>query len=230
MSRSSTQTPGGGPARVLLVEDDRELGGMLVRVFQGEGYHADLAPDGQTGLHRALTRRYDVLVVDRGLPAIDGLDLVARLRRSAVPTPALMLTALGTVADRVAGLDGGAQDYLVKPFEMDELLARVRVLLRGVPGPRTDLWIGTSRFDLTTRQVTHPDGVTVTLSGREADLLRMLAEEPDRVFTRSQIIARVFPDAGTDTLADTYVHYLRRKLGMEVIRTVRGHGYRLGPR
>jgi len=214
--------------RVLVVEDDRELGELLVRAFGNAGYTTDLAPDGQAGLHRALTRRYDLLVVDRGLPAIEGLDLIGRLRRSGVEAPVLILTALGTVADRVAGLDGGAEDYVVKPFDLEELMARVRVLLRRPASPAGHvLVIGDAEFDLISRTVT-TDKETATLSGRESDLLRLLAEQPARVFTRHEIVAEVFPESTTDTLADTYVHYLRRKLGASVITTVRGAGYRLG--
>lgn len=214
--------------RVLVVEDDRELGDLLLRLFRGAGCTADLAADGQAGLHLALTRDYDVMVIDRRLPAIEGLDLLARLRQRSVRTPALILTALGTVADRVAGLDGGAEDYVVKPFDVDELLARVRALLRrGVPDWPV-LAVGRAAFDLVSRKVIRTDGPAVTLSGRESDLLRMLAEQPARVFSRQEIVIRVFPDAGTETLADTYVHYLRRKLGKSVVTTVRGSGYRLG--
>jgi two-component system response regulator QseB len=212
----------------LLVEDDRELGELLLRVFHGAGYVAELAGDGQRGLHFALTRRYDVLIIDRGLPAIDGLDLLARLRRSSVQAPALILTALGTVADRVAGLDSGAEDYVVKPFEVEELLARVRVLLRRRPGSDRTLAVGSGEFDLITRTVTTDDGRVATLSGRESDLLRLLAEQPARVFSREEIVAKVFPDAAAETLVDTYVHYLRRKLGASAVTTVRGAGYRLG--
>lgn len=219
-----------GPVtRLLVVEDDGELGELLLRAFATAGYDADLARDGQAGLHRALTRRYDALIIDRGLPAIEGLDLLGRLRRSGVPAPALILTALGTVADRVAGLDGGAEDYLVKPFELEELMARVRVLLRRPVAPAGQvLTIGEAEFDLISRTVTADDGLLVALSGRESDLLRLLAESPTRVFSRREIVASVFPESTTDTLADTYVHYLRRKLGPAVIVTVRGAGYRLG--
>lgn len=214
---------------MLIVEDDGELGELLVRVFTGAGYTADLARDGQAGLHRALTRRYDVLIIDRGLPAIEGLDLLGRLRRSGTEAPALILTALGTVADRVAGLDGGAEDYVVKPFDVAELLARVRVLLRRQAAPAAHvLAVGDAEFDLISRTVTAADGTPTTLSGRESDLLRLLAESPSRVFTRGEIVAKVFPESGTETLADTYVHYLRRKLGAAVVTTVRGTGYRLG--
>ncbi|MFI1991033.1 response regulator transcription factor [Actinoplanes sp. NPDC020271] len=217
-----------GTTRLLVVEDDREVGPLLVRLFRGAGYETDLAVDGQAGLHRALTRRYDALILDRGLPAIEGLDLLARLRRSGVTVPALVLTALGTVSDRVAGLDGGAEDYLVKPFEVDELLARVRVMLRRRSASSELLAVGREQFDLVTRTVTGPDGTVVALSGRESDLLRLLARHPARAFSREEIIAEVFPDASSVTLADTYVHYLRRKLGTGVVSTVRGVGYRLG--
>ena len=227
---SDTMTEAALPAaRLLVVEDDRELGPLLLRLFRGSGYEPDLAPDGQTGLHLALTRRYDVLILDRGLPAIVGLDLLGRLRRSGLTVPALVLTALGTVSDRVAGLDGGAEDYLVKPFEVDELLARVRVLLRRRATPGERLAVGGAAFDLIARTVTGPDGSAVALSGRESDLLRLLAGQPARAFTREQILAEVFPDASSVALVDTYVHYLRRKLGTATIRTVRGVGYRLGP-
>jgi two-component system response regulator QseB len=168
-------------------------------------------------------------VLDRRLPAIEGLDLLARLRRSGVATPAMLLTALGTVVDRIAGLDGGAEDYMVKPFDLDELLARVRVLLRRQPASAGHVVaVGTAEFDLITRTVTADNGTATTLSGRESDLLRLLAEHPSRVFSRREITARIFPDSGTDTMADTYVHYLRRKLGATVVTTVRGTGYRLG--
>jgi len=214
--------------RVLLVEDDRELGELLLRLFRGAGYVADLARDGQVGLHLGLTRQYEILIIDRGLPAIEGLDLLARLRRSSVQAPALILTALGTVQDRVAGLDSGAEDYLVKPFEVDELLARVRALVRRRPRSERVLAVGTAEFDLISRCVRSADGATATLSGRESDLLRLFAEDPARVFSREEIVSKVFPEAATDTLVDTYVHYLRRKLGTTVVSTVRGAGYRLG--
>ncbi|WP_432971530.1 response regulator transcription factor [Dactylosporangium sp. CA-233914] len=217
-----------GGARVLVVEDDAPLGALLLRMFRAEGYHAELAADGQRGLHLALTRRYDVLVIDRGLPAIDGLDLLRRLRRGGLSTPALILTALGTLADRVTGLDTGADDYLVKPFEAEELAARVRVLARRSARGAHVIPVGAAEFDLITRAVTAPGGDAVTLSGRESDLLRLLARHPSRVFTRDEIMAQVFPDSGTDSLVDTYVHYLRRKLGAQVVHTVRGVGYRAG--
>ena len=113
-----------------MVEDDRALSALLAELFTDEGYQVDTAYDGQQGMHRALTGTYDALIVDRGLPVMDGSDLVALLRSRGITTPALILTARGSVDDRVEGLDAGAQDYLVKPFEVPELLARVRALVR----------------------------------------------------------------------------------------------------
>ena len=214
--------------RLLLVEDDRELGDMLVRLFIEEGYTVDLAPDGQRGLHLGLARSYDVVIIDRGLPAVDGIDLLTRLRTHGVSTPVLLLTALGTVADRVAGLDAGAEDYLVKPFEVEELLARVRALHRRIRDRAEVLPLGRGRLDLKIRAVTLPDGRQIPLSGREYDLLRALAVRPDQVHTRATLRERVFDAAQAESIVDTYVYYLRNKLGRGIVRTVRGLGYRLG--
>lgn len=219
---------GASPPRLLLVEDDRELGDMLVRLFTGEGYAVELARDGQRGLHLGLARSYDVMIIDRGLPAVDGIDLLARLRIRAVGTPVLLLTAFGTVADRVAGLDAGAEDYVVKPFEVDELLARVRALHRRNRDRAQVLPLGRGRLDLEIRTVTLPDGGQVTLSGREYDLLRALATRPEQVHTRAALRERVFDAAQAESIVDTYVYYLRTKLGRRVVRTVRGVGYRMG--
>ena len=179
--------------RVLVVEDEPDLARLLARLLTDEGYAVDVVHDGQAGLHRALTRRYDVLLLDRGLPGIDGLDLLRRLRRSGVHAPALMLTAYDTVPDRVEGLDSGAQDYLVKPFDVDELLARLRALLRRTePGEDAELLdLGDRRLDEASRMVV---GGTedVQLSDREAALLRTLAGRPTRVFTRDELRSSVF--------------------------------------
>lgn len=214
--------------RLLLVEDDRELLGMLDRVLTGAGYHVAPAADGQRGLHLALTRPFDVMIIDRGLPAIEGLDLTMRLRRQGVHTPVLILSAYGTVSDRVAGLDAGAEDYLVKPFDLEELLARLRALLRRHDTPGASVTLGSGQVDLTTRVARLADGREVELSPREADLLGLLAARPERVFSRDELRERVFDAAESASIVDTYVHYLRRKLGRAVVRTVRGLGYRAG--
>ena len=220
----------GHPAQTLLiVEDDRALSVMLAELFTEEGYLVDVAHDGQQGLHRGLTGRYDAVIVDRGLPVMDGADLVAVLRSRGVATPALVLTARGSVADRVEGLDAGAQDYLLKPFEIPELLARVRALLRR-PDGRSTLRVGHLCLDRLTRRVTGSavGGDGVELSEREAALLGVLMSAPRQVFTRGQLLERVFNGVDSSGAVDTYVHYLRRKLGRDVVRTVHGTGYRLG--
>ncbi len=213
--------------RLLLVEDDRQLGPMLVEILSEE-HNVDHAADGQTGLHRALTRTYEVMVIDRGLPAIDGLDLVRRLRARGVSTPMLMLTARGTLADRVEGLDGGAEDYLVKPFEIEELMARLRALRRRHADGAEVLTIGRRRLEVPGRRVVGDGHNPVDLSGREAALMEVLARRPGQVFTRSELLASVFDSSEAPGTVDTYVYYLRRKLGREVIDTVHGVGYRMG--
>jgi two-component system, OmpR family, response regulator QseB len=215
-------------ARVLLVEDDRQLLAMLNALLTEEGYQVDTAPDGQQGLHLGLTRDYDVMVLDRGLPAIDGLDLLSRLRLRGVVTPTLILSALANPADRVAGLDAGAEDYLGKPFDIDELLARLRALRRRHLDTARSLPLPVGRLELDTRTVTRTDRAPIRLSERECDLLAALATRPGTVFTRRQLLAIVFDEAESEAVVDTYVHYLRRKLGRPIIDTVRGRGYQLG--
>jgi two-component system response regulator QseB len=216
---------------VLLVEDDSELARMLERLLTTEGYEVTHAPDGHRALHLALTQSFDALVVDRGLPAIEGLDLLVRLRGRGVTTPALILSARGTVSDRIEGLDAGAEDYLTKPFDVDELLARIRALLRRHTEGAGALSLGSRILDVEARLVrapAEPQGTGVSLSEREAVLLSLLARRPQRVFTRAELLERVFTDAESEVVVDTYVHYCRRKLGRGVIRTVRGVGYQLG--
>jgi two-component system response regulator QseB len=217
-----------GSPRLLVVEDDEELGGMVTETLVDEGYVVDRANDGQRGLHLGLTRPYDVMVIDRLLPALDGLDLVARLRSRSVPARALMLTALGTVGDRIAGLDAGADDYLVKPFDLDELSARIRALCRRTSAPPASFRVGGGRLDLVARDAVLPDGTRVALSAREFELLRVLAARPGGVHSRAELRRRVFDEAAAPSIVDTYVYYLRRKLGRAVVRTVHGLGYRLG--
>jgi two-component system response regulator QseB len=190
------------PNRVLLVEDDADLAELLTGTLTDEGY-----------------------VVDQ---ALDGLDLVIRLRSRAVPARALMLTALGTVHDRIAGLDAGADDYMIKPFDLDELSARIRALCRRTSAPAEALRIGSGLLDLAVRDAVLPDGGRVALSAREFELLRVLAARPNAVHSRSELRRRVFDEAAAASLVDTYVYYLRRKLGRAIVRTVHGLGYRLG--
>jgi DNA-binding response OmpR family regulator len=216
-----------GPS-LLLVEDDLDLATLLGRALAAEGYDVTPAADGQRGLHLALTRAYDVMVVDRGLPAIEGLALVSRLRAQGVGTPILVLSARGTTKDRVDGLDAGAEDYLAKPFELAELLARLRALLRRHHDHAEVLALPGGVLHIDERIVRRTRGADVGLSEREAALLTVLATRPQQVFSRQDLLAVVFDEAESENVVDTYVHYCRRKLGRTVISTVRGLGYRLG--
>lgn len=212
--------------RLLLIEDDPALGPLIEEVL-AEVYDVDRQTDGRQGLIRALDGDYDVLVVDRRLPSLDGLGIVETLRRGRVAAPILMLTALGTTSDRVEGLDAGADDYLVKPFEFDELLARLRALTRTFDSGVT-LPVGDWRFAPDDRILSSPYGGRVVLTDRESELLAVLAREPERTFSREHLLRVVFPDGEKPGTVDTYVHYLRRKSEPEIVLTVRGRGYRLG--
>jgi two-component system response regulator QseB len=217
-------------ARLLLVEDDADLRAMLAELLTDNGYAVKAAADGQRGLHLGLTQNFDVLLLDRRLPVVGGMDLLAGLRSRGVTTPVLMLSAIAQAADRVEGLDAGAEDYLGKPFDVDELLARLRALRRRHLDEARSLPIGSGRLDLDTRQVhpADPHVEPIRLSDRECTLLATLATRPGRVYSRHDLIAIVFPDAENEIVVDTYVHYLRRKLGRKVVATVRGRGYQMG--
>ena len=214
---------------LLLVEDDRVLSGLLVQLLTGAGYEVDAVPDAQAGLHRGLTRSYSAFVFDRGLPVMDGVELLRRLRARGVATPALILTARGSLADRIEGLDAGAEDYLVKPFEVEELLARLRALTRRHLDRATVIALGHRHLDLDGRSVTGGPGTApIELSEREFTLVQVLASRPNRVFTREELLEAVFAGADSPGAVDTYVHYVRRKLGKGAVRTVHGRGYRWG--
>jgi DNA-binding response OmpR family regulator len=221
--------------RILIVEDARTLARSMAQGLAEEGFSVDLAGDGEEGLHFAAEVAYDAIVLDRMLPRLDGLSLLRRLRERGVATPVLLLTALGELRDRVEGLDGGADDYLVKPFAFDELLARLRALLRrsrGQPSNRVDL--GRLALDLAARQAT-VDGRRLDLTAREFALLELLALEPGRTFSRTAIAEKLYDEESDrdSNVIDVFVARLRRKLdaaglpGAEVVRTQRGAGYRL---
>jgi two-component system response regulator QseB len=214
--------------RLLVVEDDDELAGMLSDLLRHEGYVVDVATDGHRGLHLGLSRRYDVMVIDRRLPALGGLEVLIRLRRHGVTARALMLSALGEVVDRVDGLNAGADDYLAKPFQVDELVARVRALARRFLDEAQLVPVGAGYLDVVQHQVALPDGRRVPLSQREFQLLRTLAVRPAAVHPREQLRSHVFTETSSSSIVDTYVYYLRRKLGTAVVRTVRGFGYQIG--
>jgi two-component system, OmpR family, response regulator QseB len=214
--------------RILIVEDDARLLAMLEELLTRDGYEVLTARDGQQALHLGLTQKFDNLLLDRGLPVIEGLDLLTKLRRAGVQTPALVLSALGNPADRVEGLERGAEDYLAKPFDIDELLARLRVLRRRVSITVPVLFIPGGSLNVDSRTVTLEGTEPIALSEREGDLLERLARRPEQVFTRDDLLTEVFADADDSGVVDIYVHYLRKKLGRGVIATVRGVGYQLG--
>lgn len=221
---SDDDTPRGP---LLYIEDDAEIAALTIEVL-AEVYDVDHAVDGESGLRLALDRRYEVMVVDRRLPGMDGVAFVNAVRTAHITTPILMLTALGTVDDRVTGLDGGANDYLVKPFDYDELLARLRALRRAFRAEGARRRIGEWIFTPDTQAVYDPSGFRVALTATESALLELLSTSPEHVFSREEILRAVFHDGDTPSSVDTYVHYVRRKTTVEMIDTVRARGYRAG--
>jgi two-component system OmpR family response regulator len=221
--------------RVLVVEDEAKLARALRRGLEAEGYAAETAADGQQALRQALQAGYDAIVLDVMLPPPDGLAVCRRLRAAGDAAPVLLLTARDTVPDRIAGLDAGADDYLVKPFAFGELLARLRALLRRCPADRAPvLAVGDVRLDPATHQVTRA-GVPVPLSAREFALLEYLMRRPGQVVPRTTLRDHVWNNRydPLSNVVDVYVGYLRRKLerpfGRPFIRTERGVGYGVIP-
>jgi DNA-binding response OmpR family regulator len=212
---------------LLLVEDDPRLGPLIVEGLR-DVYDVTLVADGTAGLRIGQDRLFDVMVIDRRLPGLDGIELVRRLRIGAVKVPILILTALGAVKDRVDGLDAGANDYLVKPFEFEELRARLRALTRTFTSLGDPIFIGEWEFYPVSGAIHSPYDGRISLTERETGLLTLLADNPERVFSRQQILTAVFSSEETLGTVDTYVHYLRRKVDRDIIHTVRKHGYRLG--
>jgi DNA-binding response OmpR family regulator len=215
--------------KLLVVEDEERVASFLVKGLRAHGYGADWVSTGQEALQRICDPGISLVILDLGLPDLDGLEVLDRLRRQGATVPVLVLSARGRVNDRVKGLDLGADDYLAKPFAFEELLARIRANLR----PRADvppgvLRVGAMTIDLLRREVT-VDGRTLSLSAREFALLQAFASYPRRVLSRQELLSMAWGmdfDPGTN-LVDVYVGYLRRKLGEPVIETVRGAGYRL---
>ena len=212
--------------RLLVVEDDPDLLAGLLQALRKEGYAVDGAADGEEGLYKAKATDYDAIVLDVLLPRLDGWELLTRLRETKI-TPVLMLTARDSTDDRVRGLNTGADDYLGKPFDVPELLARLRALIRrSARQPRPTLELGDVRIDTSTRAVTRA-GRVVTLTAREYVVLEFLALHRGEVITRTTLYDHLF-DEDDDTLSNilnVHVSNLRNKLGAELIHTRRGHGY-----
>lgn len=212
--------------RVLVIEDEPDLRRALVQSLREEGYAVDQAGDGEDGLYKGTTWDYDAIVLDLMLPGIDGWEVLERLRREK-GTPVLILTARDALGDRVRGLDGGADDYLVKPFALAELLARLRALIRRSVGqPHPEIRIGEVVVDTATRAVSRA-GETVTLTAREYALVELLALHRGTLIPRSMIYDRLFGEED-DTLSnvvEVHVSHIRKKLGKDFISTRRGQGY-----
>jgi DNA-binding response OmpR family regulator len=221
--------------RILIVEDDRKMARILVNGLRDAGHAVDGVTDGETALRRGLDGPYDAIVLDVMLPGRDGLSVCRGLREAGCETPVLLLTARDSVRDRVAGLDAGADDYLVKPFAFDELLARLRSLARRSGGHhQLELRHGELVLDPARRHVSLA-GEPVELTAREISLLEAILERPGQMLTRTQLLERVWNEQydGLSNVVDVYVGRLRRKLSQPgrawPLRTVRGAGYVLDP-
>jgi two-component system OmpR family response regulator len=212
--------------RILVIEDEPELARALVQALREDGYAVDQAADGRDGLFKATSWDYDAVVLDLMLPELDGWQVLAGLRRER-KTPVLILTARDGISDRVRGLDAGADDYLVKPFQLAELLARLRALIRRAAGQaESRIAIGDVVIDASARAVTR-SGSLIPLTGREYALVELLALNRGRLVTRTQIYEHLF-DENEDTLSnlvEVHVSNIRKKLGKDFIATRRGQGY-----
>lgn len=213
--------------RVLLVEDD-ELLGDGVRVGMSQyGYTVDWVKDGRAAKHAINSESFDIIVLDLGLPRVDGIDVLKSLRSNNITTPVLILTARETVDDRVKGLDAGADDYLTKPFDLDELCARIRALSRRTAArAKPEIVYGSIKMDPASHVVTLNDE-TVPISRREFALLQKLLENAGRVLSREQLTQTLYgwgDDVDSNAL-EVHIHNLRKKFGTDLIRTIRGVGY-----
>jgi two-component system, OmpR family, response regulator MprA len=218
--------PAGRAERVLVVDDDPSLRRMIERALEAEGFEVTVARDGAIALLETERAAPDVIVLDVAMPAIDGLAVCRRLRAKGLATPILMLTARDAIPDRVAGFDAGADDYLIKPFALEELIARLRALSRrGVDSSLRSY--ADLTLDLHTRRARRA-GAPIELTGREAELLELLLRTAGRPVSRERAIAEIWAGAAEPNVVDRYVTRLRRKLGHPpLIRTVRGKGFAL---
>jgi two-component system copper resistance phosphate regulon response regulator CusR len=217
--------------RILIIEDEARIASFISKGLSASGLVPHVVDDGASGLAVALSGEFDLVVLDVGLPGMGGFEVLRRLRESGDVTPVIILTARDSASDVIAGLEGGADDYMPKPFSFGELLARIRLRLRDVPTPGEDvtqLRAGGIVLELRSRRVTAGDRTT-DLSSREFLLLESFLRHPGQVLSREQLLSQVWGydfDPGSN-IVDVYVRYLRRKIGAAAIETVRGMGYRL---
>lgn len=216
--------------RILIVEDEPLLAGRLAATFGQQGYVVDVAADGERADFLVGTEPYDAVILDLGLPLVDGLTLLERWRAAGIAAPVLVLTARGSWSEKVRGIDGGADDYLTKPFRMEELLARLRALIRRASGQLApELRCGAVVLDPRTSEVTL-DGEPVKLTSHELRVLSYLMHHRGRVVSQSELIEHIYAqtfDRDSNTV-EVFIARLRRKLGASTIETVRGLGYRIG--
>lgn len=218
--------------RVLIVEDDGSVARFLMQATREAGYSPVIADNGADALHLASTESFDLILLDVMIPEINGFEVARRLRASKIMTPILIITARDALEDKIEGLDSGADDYIVKPFQIAELLARARALLRRGTSSPTVLSVGDLTLDPATRQATRA-GKTVYLSATEYSLLEYLMRNAGRIVTRSMILEHVwqYDFDGNDNVLDVYISYLRNKIDkyseVPLIHTVRGVGYRM---
>lgn len=216
--------------RILVVEDDADLNRQLVTALTEAGYAVDTAYDGEEGHFLGDTEPYDAVVLDLGLPTLDGLSVLENWRRDGRTMPVLILTARDRWSDKVAGIDAGADDYVAKPFHMEEVLARVRALVRRAAGHASnEITCGPVRLDLRAGRVT-VDGTPVKLTSHEYRLLSYLMHHQGKVISRTELTEHLYEqdfDRDSNTV-EVFVGRLRKKIGSEMIETIRGLGYRLG--
>ncbi|QGZ38155.1 two-component system OmpR family response regulator/two-component system response regulator QseB [Pseudoduganella flava] len=216
--------------RILLVEDDESLASGLLLALRRAGYTVEHVQDGAAAVRALTDNHFDLVILDLGLPRLDGTEVLAALRRGGSAIPVLVLSARDAVRDRIGALDLGADDYLVKPFDLDELLARLRVLERRRVGlPVNRLRLGELELDLAALSVRW-QGKPVELQLREFMLLKRLAEHPHKVFHRNELEESIYGwgDGVASNAIDVYVHHLRKKISPRIVETVRGMGYRIG--
>jgi two-component system OmpR family response regulator len=217
--------------RVLVVEDEKDLARQLQEALIEAGYAVDLAHDGEEGLYLGAQEPYDAIVLDLGLPVMDGISVLERWRRDGLKTPVLILTARDRWSEKVQGFDAGADDYVVKPFHTEEVLARLRALVRRAAGHASaELACGPVLLDTRSAKVT-VDGKPVKLTAQEYRLLAYLMHHPDKIISRTELTVHLYDqdfDRDSNTI-EVFVGRLRRKLGVDVIHTARGLGYRLAP-